>query len=159
MVRGTFSPARAWRPAVGPASPQKLGSTGTALQYASEVRAWRPDLNTRRGQAANTPVLLSRQIHSHAQAAVTLASLDGSFKNKGFCARSVCQLREKTLISVSSSGRLGRPWRGRRCHPGRRLNTWLATSLCAEREAAKARGQKLQGMAALLPALALHSAA
>ena len=117
------------------------------MQYASKVSAWRRELNTRRGKAANTPGLLLRQIHSHAQAAVTVVRLDGSFKDKGFCARSVCQLREKNLISVSSSGRRGRPWRGRRCHPRRRPNTWRATPLCAEREAAEARGQKLQGMA------------
>ena len=77
-----------------------------------------------------------------------MARLNGSFKDKGFCARSVCQLREKNLISVSSSGHRGRLLRGRPCHPRRRLNTRRATSLCAEREAAEARGQKLQGMLA-----------
>ena len=120
---GTLSPARAWRPTAGPASPQTLGSTGTALQYASKVSAWRRELNTRRGKAANTPGLRSRQIDVHAQAAVTVACMNGSFKDMGFCARSVCQPREKNLISVSLSGRRGRPWRGRRCHPRRRLNT------------------------------------
>ena len=43
--------AGAWRPAVDPASAQTLGSTGTALQYASKVSAWRRELNTRRGKA------------------------------------------------------------------------------------------------------------
>ena len=73
------------------------------MQYAGKISAWRRELNTRRGKAANTPGLRSRQIHSHAQAAVIVARLDGSFKDKGFCVRSVCQLREKNLISVSSS--------------------------------------------------------
>ena len=77
-----------------------------------------------------------------------MARLDRSFEDKGFCARSVGQLREKNLISVSSSGRRGRPWRGRPCHPRRRLYTWRATSICAERVAAEARGQKLQDMLA-----------
>ena len=118
------------------------------MQYASKVSAWRRELNTRRGKAANTPGLRSRQIQSHAQAAVIVARLDNSFKDKGFCARSDCRLREKNLISVSSSGHRSRPLRGRTCHPRRRLNTWRAMSLCAEREAAEARGQKLQGMVA-----------
>ena len=101
--------AGALRLAVGPASTQTLGITGTALQYASKVSAWRRERNTRRGKATNTPGLRSRQIHLHPQAEVTVARLDGSFKDKGFCTRSVCQLREQNLISVSSSDRRGRP--------------------------------------------------
>ena len=155
----TVSVARAWRPTAGPASPLTLGGTGTELQYANKVSAWRRELNTRRGKAANTPGSRLRQIHSHAQAAVTVARLDGSFKDKGFCARSVCQPREKNLISVSSSGHRGRPWRGRPCHLRRWLYTWRATSLCAERAAAEARGQKLQRMAAPFLPLVPHSAA
>ena len=43
VVRGTFSPARAWRPAVGPASPRTLGRTGQqcwrrALQFNNTSR-------------------------------------------------------------------------------------------------------------------------
>ena len=46
MVRGTFSPARAWRPAVGPASPQTLGISKTIVRYSVGVCACRRELNS-----------------------------------------------------------------------------------------------------------------
>ena len=45
-VRGTFSPARAWRPAVGPASPQTLGrhkSAAPAKSTKAAVAAQQPE--------------------------------------------------------------------------------------------------------------------
>ena len=52
MVRGTFSPARAWRLAVGPASTRTLGLAATTVQYASRVSACRRELNSHNGEAA-----------------------------------------------------------------------------------------------------------
>ena len=38
MVRGTFSPARAWRPTVGPASTQTLGFARSTLRQTNRLR-------------------------------------------------------------------------------------------------------------------------
>ena len=46
MVRCTFSPARTWRLAVGPASTRTLGLATTTVQYASRVSACRRELNS-----------------------------------------------------------------------------------------------------------------
>ena len=46
VVRGTFSLARAWRLAVGPASTRTLGLATTTVQHASRVSACRRELNS-----------------------------------------------------------------------------------------------------------------
>ena len=46
MVRFTFSPARAWRLAVGPASTRTLGCAKQAVRCASSVSACRRELNS-----------------------------------------------------------------------------------------------------------------
>ncbi|CAD5373562.1 hypothetical protein RA210_U360002 [Rubrivivax sp. A210] len=46
MVRGTFSPARAWRPTVGARLARTLGSAGQALWCSSRVSAWRREPNS-----------------------------------------------------------------------------------------------------------------
>jgi hypothetical protein len=46
VVRGTFSPARAWRPAVGSRLTQTLGSVGVTVRSASKVSACRRELNS-----------------------------------------------------------------------------------------------------------------
>ena len=45
MVRGTFSPARAWRLAVGPTSTRTLGSVRQAMRRLNKVSACRRELN------------------------------------------------------------------------------------------------------------------
>ena len=58
MVRGTFSPARAWRPAVVYRLAQTLGSAGQAVQYSSRISALRRGLNSHEAakpRTANNP--------------------------------------------------------------------------------------------------------
>ena len=55
MVRGTFSPARAWRPAVGPASAQPLGIRRATMWCSSRKCACRRESNSHNAARPRMP--------------------------------------------------------------------------------------------------------
>ena len=73
MVRGTFSPARAWRPAVVARLARTLGSALHAMPHSSKVSACRRELNT---SSAAEP----RIAKDLAQRRASLASAESALK-------------------------------------------------------------------------------
>ena len=61
MVRGTFSPARAWRLAVGPASTRTLGSAMQTMRRPSKISASRRGLNSHEAAQPREHPRLPRQ--------------------------------------------------------------------------------------------------
>ncbi|CAD5373994.1 hypothetical protein RA210_U400009 [Rubrivivax sp. A210] len=76
MVRDTFSPARAWWPAVGARLARTLGSAGEAVQCSSKVSALRREPNSH--EAAKPREILLPRLRAQDHRIQSLRGIDGA---------------------------------------------------------------------------------
>ena len=103
MVRGTFSPARAWRLAFGPASTRTLGSV--AMRYSSNVSAYRREPNSHeRGRAAKckAPEAAGQGTTSAPHWSASAPSLSRVRASKNYLVKSVAVRTERTRCCAIS---------------------------------------------------------
>ena len=144
MVRGTFSPARAWRPAVVARLARTLGSARSAVQHSSRISAFRRELNSHEAASpldsarTDAPTRLRRNApqerreycRSPGAVAVSAArffDLDPQRLGQSAATRSQLALGQRRK-KVSSSGRLSQALVAPFKHPsGRRLQDTVRT--------------------------------
>jgi len=104
VVRCTFSPARAWRLAVGPASPPTLGLAKHAVQCSSRISACRRALNGHDGAAPQETVR-----RTSPRAVVSPCGQIGRHKDGRLAVGTTLVQPTKAALHRSTLPR-GRPW-------------------------------------------------